>query len=328
MVLGVLGVLAPAGATAEGPVIVRIGSVAPEGTAWAGPDCVGAGVRVIERESKRPARVRASLGAALGDEYSQLERVRKGTLEAYGGGLVALTRFVPELAALAMPFLYENEAEVDAVMSSAAGDQARTLARAAGLELMMLTEVGWRGFGGKRALRTLADFEGLVVRSSESIEHVEMWKLLGARPRALPLTETITALETHVVEGFDQTPVFMFAASWHQHAPYFVVSRHLYEPAIYVIATRTMARLGLRPEAFRDLSARCTRAVRSQGKAILAELDRSGTKVLELSREERRLLAERVAEPIRASFRKRTTPAGRKLLDTIERVLAAHRKGK
>ncbi len=307
---------------------VRVGSIAPEGTAWAGPDCIGAGVRVMERASKRPGRVRTILGAALGDEFSQLERVKKGTLEAYAGGLVSLTRFVPELAALALPFLYEDDAEVDAVMASTAGEQARTLARAAGFEIIMLTEVGWRGFGGKRPLRAPADFQGLQVRSSESAEQLEMWKLLGARPRPLPVTETISALETRVVDGFDQTAVFMFAASWHQHAPYYVLSRHLYEPGIYVMSRSAMSRLGLKPEAFRDLEAACTRAVRAEGRAVVSELARSGTTVLALSTEERRALAERVAAPMRAYFRKQTTPAGRRLLDAVEHALEAHRRGK
>ncbi len=319
--------LASSRAGAERPELVRIGSIAPEGTAWAGPDCFGAVVRTLERVSQKPVRVRTILGAALGDERSQLERVRKGTLDGYGGGLVSLARFVPELAALTLPFLYDDDADVDAVMASAAAEQARSLARAAGFELLVLTEAGWRGFGARRPLRAPADFQGLSVRSSESPEQLEMWRLLGARPRPLPVTETLSALETHVVEGFDQTPVFMFAASWYAHSPYYVYARHLYEPGMLVLATRTTTRLGLRPEAFREIGPRCMPAARAEGAAVLAELRRSGSQVLELSPEERRVLSERVAAPVRAYFRKHTTPAGRRLLDAIERALAAHRKG-
>jgi len=315
-------------ARAEGPQLFRIGSIAPEGTSWTGNDCLGGAVKVLEQVAPGKLRVRPIYGASLGDEHSQIERVQKGKLEVYGGGLVALTRFVPELAALALPFLYESDEEVDAVLASPVADQARAIARAAGFEVIAFSEVGWRGFGGKRALRKVADFEGLAVRSSESAEQLEMWRLLGARPRPLPVTETLPALETHVVEGFDQTPVFMFGASWHQHAPYYVISHHLYEPAIFLAAKGKLQSIGLRNEAFKSVGPRCTAAVRAEGKTVLEELRRTGAQVITLTPEERRALADKVGGPVRAYFRKHTTAAGRKLLDSIERVLEQRRKGK
>ncbi len=324
--LGVLAVASPA--RAEGPQLVRIGSIAPEGTSWTGNDCLGGAARILEQAGAGKLRVRPIYGASLGDEQSQIDRVQKGKLEVYGGGLVALTRFVPELAALALPFLYDSDEEVDAVLSSPVADQARAIARAAGFEVILFSEVGWRGFGSKRPLRKAGDFEGLPVRSSESAEQLEMWRLLGARPRPLPVTETLPALETRVVEGFDQTPVFMFGASWHTHAPHYTISHHLYEPAIFVAAKGKLQSLGIRTEAFKSLGPRCTAAVRAEGKTVLEELRRTGAQVLTLSADERRALAERVGGPVRAYFRKHTTAAGRKLLDAIERVLEQRRKGK
>lgn len=309
---------------------MRLGTIAPEGTAWIGA-CFEPFGRHLAKVTNDKVRLKSFVGATLGDEATHIKLMQLGELHAYGGSLGALARAVPELDAFELPYLFESEAEVDAVYASPAGAEARRIARDAGFEIALLAEVGWRHFAGRKPLRTAADFTGLPARSQESPLHVEMWRQLGTRPQPLPVTSTLAALETGAVQLLDQSPIFLFATSWYRQTPFYSLSHHIYQPGILVLSRKLLA--SQPPAVQRTLGAfraateaECLAAIRAEGRSVLDHLRRE-LKVVELTAAERAALRERMA-PVHALFRKTTTPAGRALLDRIQAALAAFRARK
>jgi TRAP-type C4-dicarboxylate transport system substrate-binding protein len=47
----------------------------------------------------------------------------------------------------------------------------------------------------------------------------------------------LTSLQTGVVDGFDNTPLFAFATSWYQAAHHLTLSQHSYQPGIAVYSS-------------------------------------------------------------------------------------------
>ena len=74
------------------------------------------------------------------------------------------------------------------------------------------------------------------MRSQEALVHLETYRAYGATPVPIDVTNVLTSLQTGVVDGFDNTPLFAFATSWYQGAGHLVLSRHSYQPGIVVFS--------------------------------------------------------------------------------------------
>jgi TRAP-type C4-dicarboxylate transport system substrate-binding protein len=327
-VLGVVVALAPAWGSAAEPITLRLGAPAPEGTAWVS-DCFEPLIKRVGGLTAGRARIKPYWGAVLGDERTVLGLLQKDRVELWAGSAGALASVVPELDALELPFLFRNDDEVDAVLRSPARAEIKALLGRAGLLPVIFTEVGWRSFAGKRPYRSPADLKGVAVRSQESPFHLEMWRLLEAIPRELPITEVMAALETGTVSALDQSPVLLFATSWYRHTPYYTRSRHIYQPALAVVRAERLRELA--PWLARALTTAgdevehgCFQGLRRQAREIEAHLAKEAVEVVELTAAEREVFRKRL-QPTWDTFRQRTTPAGRKLLKVIEAALEKHR---
>ncbi len=305
-------------------------TVATEGSPWG--DAAVSFSRRVAAETRGRLKIRPFLGALAGDEVDTARLCQQGKVLLWAGSPAAFAEVVPELNALELPFLFRDSGEVDA---SLVGSPVSILGRAferRGLALVPpLTELGWRSFAGPKPLRALADFRGLRVRSQENPVHLEMWRLLGAQPRAISVVETYNALQAGVVQAFDQVPVYLFATSWYQQARVYTLSRHVYQPGIVVLCKGALASLAPADRALildvaRQELAATVGKVRTLEAQVLAQLGKEGVQVVALTEAERAALAQQT-RPVYRLFRESTTPLGRELLGAVERAIEAHRKG-
>jgi TRAP-type C4-dicarboxylate transport system substrate-binding protein len=88
-----------------------------------------------------------------------------------------------------------------------------------------------------------ADLKGRKMRSQESLVHIETYRALGALPQPIAATEVLPALQTGVVDGFDNTPIYTFAASWHLAIKHFTLSEHCYQPGAVLISKKEYDKL-------------------------------------------------------------------------------------
>ena len=175
------------------------------------------------------------LGGRLGGEKQMVRETRKGRIQMFGGSTSALATIVPELYALEAPFLFDSNEEADFVLDNYAKPHVKKLLEAQGFVFFQFAENGWHGLGLKnRCVKSLADLQGIKLRSQEAKIHLDPFKALGANPVEMAVPEVLPALEQGVVDGFSNTPLFSFATSWHQGIKHFTNSRHIYQPAMLV----------------------------------------------------------------------------------------------
>ncbi len=314
-----LGVALVSGTAAAEPVR-KIVAAAPEGSPW-GDGLVALARQIGERTAGR-VKVRAVPGGLAGDEVETARMCAEGKLFGWAGSAGAFGRVLPELDALELPFLFDSQAEAEAALG---GRPPASLVRAferLGLTLVpYIGEVGWRSFAGKKALRALEDFRSLRVRSQESPIHLEMWRALGARPKAISVLETLSALQTGFVEAFDQSPVYMFATSWYQHGRVYTLSRHMYQPGIGVMCKGAHAALPAQDRRTvldamgRTMHDAVARARELEGQ-VLAQLAADGVQIVQVSPAERAALRQHTRGVI-DTFRQGASPLGRELLEAL-----------
>lgn len=217
---------------------MKIATVAPEGTPW--EKQLRKVRRHVEQQTGNRVKVKMFMGGSLGGEKALVRRTAQGSIQCFGGSTAALGSLVPELNVIEAPYLFEDSAQADAALDRPEViEQVRQLVEGRGFKFAFWAENGFRSwFTKERPIRTPADLRGLRMRSQEAEVHLATYRALGASPVPIDVTNVLTSLQTNVVDGFDNTPLFAFATSWYQAAGHFTVSEHSYQPGIIVYSKR------------------------------------------------------------------------------------------
>lgn len=309
--------------TKESPCNLRVATVAPDNTPWATQ--LQALEERIEEASQGRINVMPRLGSSAG-ENSLARQCRDGSLEGIGVSTAAIATLVPALSVFEIPFLFDTPQQADNVIDRHLFDRVDQLLAAAGFKLYIFTENGFRNFAttNGKVIRSVADFQGLQMRAQDSWIHEAMYRALRANFTTIPVTETQTALSTGRVNGFDNTPLFAQAAGWHNSINTWIVSNHIYQPAVVVYNKAWFDSL---PDDLQQilLSNRAEetrtgrRLVRRINPLLIQNLRASGVNVVELTAAERNALRQ-ATRGVRQEFRTRV-PEAAALLDIIERNL-------
>jgi len=297
---------------------LNIGTVAPDNTPWA--QQLQEMKRRIEADSGGRIRVRLFLGSPDG-ELSLARQCQDGQYEGVGVSTGAIATVVPQMGVFELPYLLSSLEEADQIIDDVLYEPISDILAANGIKLYLFSENGYRNFATQGVVvHAPSDLGALQMRSQESWIHEETYSALGGNPVRIAVPEVITALNTGNVQGFDNTPLFAFAASWYQGIDTWTVSDHIYQPAVIVYNKAWFDSL---PE---DLQAVVTanieqetlsgrRLIRTLTPALLQNLENTGITVYQMTEEEKGAFRE-ATRSVHDLFRERVEGGG-DLLDLI-----------
>ena len=226
----ILGTVSPAQAKAK--YVIKFGTVAPDGTPWANQ--LKAIKKRIEKQSNGQIKMKLYLGGMLGGEVEMVRAVRRGRLQGWGGSTASVAEGarIPQLQLMELPFLFRSFAEADHVLDKVVRDDYVKILAKKGFAFAQWHENGWRNFASKKKpIKTLADLQGMKMRSQESPVHLAMYKALNTQAISMPVPEVLGALQTNMVDGFSNTPLFTASTGWYEGIEYFTITHHIYQPA-------------------------------------------------------------------------------------------------
>jgi tripartite ATP-independent transporter DctP family solute receptor len=312
------------------PVTIKLATVAPDGSPWA------VALKTFKQKAEAAApgqlKVKLFLGGALGDENETVLAVKRGQIQAVGASTGALASQVPEFAVTELPYVFRTFDEVDYVTGNVIKADVEKYCADRGLKFGFWSENGFRSFGGKFKITKPEDLKGKKMRSQETPSHLAFYRALGASPVPIPTTEALTALQTGVVDGYDQAALYLFAASWHTATKNYSTSNHIYQGAAIVFnkeqwdswspeVKKALADAGASIEA--DLK----KQVRAMVPILLQNLGGVGVSVDELSDGERGAFLP-YAERARADYLKTASKGEKDLFAKIEAGLKSYRSQK
>lgn len=300
---------------------VRIATIAPDGTPWS--DQLREMKKRIEKEGKGRIKFVTYTSGQLGGEIETLRSLQRGRIQAWGGSVGAVTAIVPELQLLELPYLFLNEKEADYILDNVVYQPYKDILANKGFILHSWNENGWRHFASKKnPIFKPSDLKGLKIRSQESSIHIEMWKAFGASPVPISIPEVMSALQTGLVDGFDNSTLFTSATGWYQAINHFVLSAHMYQPALILYNKKfwdtlpqDIQKILLGDPKFESETGR--RGVREIEPEIIKILEKDGVKVYKMSNEQREEFA-KLARTIHSKFR---NIVGAKLFDKVQNAL-------
>jgi len=287
--------LIPGQATqAEAQFVANFGTVAPDNTPWS--EQLTHVKKRIEAESGGRVKMKLFLGGTLGSEIEMIQDVIRGERLHGGGfstGAIGEAAKIPMLQMVELPYLFQTNDEVDAVLDGVMFGPVNDALEEKGFILAAWAENGWRNFattGGPATSPTeLAKYK---MRSQESPVHLDMYKQYGVQAVAKPVSEVLPALNTGIVDGFDNTPLFSIAAGWIEPVTHYTMSWHIYQPAGVVFSKTFFDQLPpdlqtiVRGDPLAE-SAKGRAAVRELEEVLVAQIESRGKTVTYLTEEQR-----------------------------------------
>lgn len=233
-----LAVVGPA--IAEEPeFVLEVGTTAPSGSPWAAE--LKRYEKIVEERAKGRLKVKLRLGR--GNERSMTRRVQMGSMQAVAGSIGGMSSIVREVNVIESPYLFADYEACDKALDNAEVTETfRKLLAKRGLVFGLWAENGYRSYFSKHKIRKPSDLKGIRFRSQESLVHVETYEAFGASPVPIDVGNTLMSIQTGVVDGFDNTPLFAMAGSWYQGLKEgernIFLSRHIYQPAALVYSKK------------------------------------------------------------------------------------------
>lgn len=251
-------------AAAAGPVVVKMATLAPEGSGW---------YKVLsdlgdewKKISGGGVTLRIYPGGVVGDEMAMLRKIKVGQLQAAaitGMGLASVDR---SFYALSIPMFYDSYEEFAYVRDRAAPMLEQKLGEK-GFVLLFWGDAGWVYFFAKRPFVRPSDVKAMKLYVGEGDEAItQIYKGVGFNPVPLSIVDILPGLQTGLIDAFNATPLAALAFQWFALSPNTIDLKWAALPGATIVDRRTWEKI---PP---DVRGRLLEASRAAGRKLLGEI--------------------------------------------------------
>lgn len=138
----------------------------------------------------------------LGGAGENVDQVASGAIAGTWIGISYLSRTVPELEALSLPFAFASREEAFDLIDGEIGELLDAELAEKGFTALGYMELGFRHVtNNERPLETLDDFQDLKIRLQPNQTHLDTFRAIGANPVSMDINEVYGALQQGVLDG-------------------------------------------------------------------------------------------------------------------------------
>ncbi len=280
----------PSPAVAQGRIVIKIGTIAPEGSTW--HDVLLKIRQDWRRISSDRVELRVYAGGVLGDEFEMVRKVQRRSLDGLAVSGVGLARIDEGIDCLHYPLFFDSYEELDYVRDAIAPELEKRM-EARKFKVLNWSDAGWVYFFTRELARTPDQVKRMKLWISAGDPDTEkLFKDLDFQVVPLPATDMLTSLQTGLIDAFDVPPLFALLDRSYQQANHMIDLKWAPVVAATVISTRTWERIP------KDLQPKLLEVSRTAGEELRAEIRRAhedavvemksrGLVVVELNEQER-----------------------------------------
>lgn len=192
------------------------------GTVLAPNDPMGQGLdafaKEVEEATKGEVVVEVFHNSQLGDTTEMLDQARAGANVGTVTDVARLSSFVPSLAIMSAPFLFDNYEQADKFSLSdeylAWGDELKEKA-----QLVMLASNWYQGARHaltQKPISKPADLNGMKMRTIGAPVWIETIRAMGAEPTPMPWGEVYSALQLGTLDAAEAQPTAIWGAKLYE----------------------------------------------------------------------------------------------------------------
>jgi tripartite ATP-independent transporter DctP family solute receptor len=199
---------------------------------------------LVAAATKGQAEVQVHHANALGNIREGLEMVRLGTLDFQLCGVAHVSRFVPEMNTLVLPYFWKDTATMFSALDGRMGQVLEPLLEAKGFKVAGWWDNGFRHVSNsKRPVRTPEDLRGLKLRTLPTKVHVAFFRALGVSPTPMDWAEVYPALQQGVVDGQENPPGVVYFEKLPEVQKFYSLTSHVNEPGNVLMSRAVYAKL-------------------------------------------------------------------------------------
>ena len=193
----------------------------------------------MEADTNGAVKVEVFGNNQLGSAAEQVQQTRDGVIHATLTSTGAFASYYPRIDVLNLPFAFASNAATYSVFD---GDFGRALADDIESELGDVVVLGFPDTGGffavtnsKRRIASLADFEGVRIRTMTLPSHQAIMQALGAEAYPLAWGEVYPGLQTGVIDGqMNPIPIISFS-NFSEVQDHLTLTNHLFSPYTFMV---------------------------------------------------------------------------------------------
>jgi TRAP-type transport system periplasmic protein len=255
----------------------------------------------VEAASKGSLIIEVFDNMQLGGAQENVTQTRAGTIHMTWVGMAFLSRTVPELEAVSLPFMFPTREIAYKVMDGPAVDLIETKMADKGFTSLGFMELGARQVTNSvRPIRTMADLKGLKIRMQPNETHLATFRALGANPLAMDIKEVYSALEQKVIDGHENPYALILASRFNEVQKHVSNTGHFFDFIAVVGNKRKIESLSaehqkiVRTAMAAAVAAQRTMATKADAES-LAELQKKGMTYTEMPASEREAMRKATA---------------------------------
>jgi TRAP-type transport system periplasmic protein len=248
-------VAAVTSSAAADPIVVRMASVAPEGSAWA--NLLRDWAQELEAVSGGAVRAKWYFSGITGDELETFEGIRKNHLDGIASGGMICERLAPSMKIQGLAGVFQSREEAAYVMERLRPTLEQETRRA-GFELLIQTGLGPEVLFTRTPVRSMADLrKNKMWRWSADEPGIAMAHEMGLPVVPLDLDVAGKAYDDKRVDGFIAIPTAALAFQWSAQARYITDLRLGYLTGCVAVSQSALDRMTAEQQKlFRSLFAK------------------------------------------------------------------------
>jgi TRAP-type C4-dicarboxylate transport system substrate-binding protein len=294
-VAALLIALAPTGRA--DPVTIKLGTLAPAGSAW--HDALKDMAQRWEQVSQGQVKLRVYAGGTQGSEGDMLRKLAIGQLQAAAVSNVGMHDVVREPQTFSVPLLFSDEVEMECAFQRVKG-KLEAAFQERGMVVLQWSRLGSAAFFCNAPFRTPAEMASARIFAWEGDPGaVKAWRAAGFRPVVLSSTDLLPALTTGMIDCVSHVPLYMLTSRAFEKARFHldlplgfvlgatIVKRDAWEripaearPRLVAVAAEVAAKID---SEIRRLNADAVDAMRRQGLTSVAVAPEAWRPTLERS---------------------------------------------
>jgi TRAP-type C4-dicarboxylate transport system substrate-binding protein len=194
------------------PIIIKLATVAPEGTEYYNL-LFEMGQR-WQKETNGQIQLRIYPNGVVGGESDTIRKMRVGQIQASAMSSIGLAELTDQIQAFTLPMGFKNYDEIDRVKNVMFGDISEGLSQS-GFKLLFLVDIGWVYWFSTEEISVPQDLmDAKIYTTGGDYVTVELFKKFGFN--AIPVSETdiLTSLQTGMINSMQTVPILSLSSGW------------------------------------------------------------------------------------------------------------------
>lgn len=205
----------------------------------------------VKERSKGEIELQVFTNSTLGQERDLLEGMKLGTVDIANANAAMMTGFAPRWQVFSLPYIFQSEEHMYKVVNGPIGQELNKDLEKNGLKVMVFHWSGFRSITTKqKPITKPEDLNGLKIRSMTSKIMVDSINAMGAIATPMDQGAVYNALQSGVLDGWENNPATVVAYKMNEVCPYFSNTNHFATPNLMLISLKTWEKL---PENVRKL---------------------------------------------------------------------------